>query len=205
MKKREQIEWCDIWVSGARDDARPRALLIGDSITRSYYPHVQKQLSQAYACARVASSKCVSDPIFFKELDLVFCDYSFPIIHFNNGLHGWDYDENAYASGLEAAFDFLLAHCRPSNLIWGSTTPVWQNAAERVLDAKNERVKQRNQIASKIAAERGIHVNDLFSAVIERPELFSADGVHFLESGQLVLGECVAQIVLKAGTERAGK
>jgi hypothetical protein len=35
---RESIEWCDIWVSHANETNLPRVLLIGDSITRAYFP-----------------------------------------------------------------------------------------------------------------------------------------------------------------------
>ena len=30
--ERENIEWCDIWVTNAQSDDKPRILLIGDSI-----------------------------------------------------------------------------------------------------------------------------------------------------------------------------
>lgn len=203
MIHREHIEWCDIWVTAASDNSRSRVLLIGDSIVRSYYPHVQQQLAEHYACARIATSKCVADPAFFREFELVLEEYVFSVIHFNNGLHGWDYDENAYATGLAKAFDLLLAHGDAPRLIWGSTTPVWQKGVERILDAKTERVRQRNTLAAALAAERGIRVNDLFAEVIDQPELFSKDGVHFLENGQLVLGKCVASAILeKAPLER---
>ena len=77
MVHRENIEWCDIWVSGATGTTYPRVLLIGDSIARSYYPHVQKQLEGRYACARIASSKCVADPVYVRELELVLREYEF--------------------------------------------------------------------------------------------------------------------------------
>jgi len=93
MIHREPIEWCDIWLEGAFDEERSRVLIIGDSIARSYYPKVRDVLKEHYACGRIASSKCVADPAFFPELELVLREYSFSVIHFNNGLHGWDYVE----------------------------------------------------------------------------------------------------------------
>ena len=39
---RESIEWCDIWISHADETNLPRVLLIGDSISRDYYPGVEK-------------------------------------------------------------------------------------------------------------------------------------------------------------------
>ena len=39
---RESIEWCDIWIPHANENKLPRVLLIGDSISRDYYPEVEK-------------------------------------------------------------------------------------------------------------------------------------------------------------------
>ena len=197
MVHRENIEWCDIWVSGASETSCPRVLLIGDSIARSYYPYVQKQLEGRYACARIASSKCVADPMYLRELELVLMEYEFSCIHFNNGLHGWGYDEPSYAASLAETFDMLAEHCGTRNLIWGSTTPVWTKGEAKTLDAKSERVRERNRIAAGLATGHEIFVNDLFSHVVEHPEYFSADGVHFIEAGQIALGKYVADAILK--------
>ena len=205
MIHRENIEWCDVWVEAACDAVLPRVLLIGDSITRLYYPHVKGQLAGQCVCARIASSKCVADPMFFKELDLVLSDFQFSVIHFNNGLHGWDYDESTYALGMAKAFDLLLAHCGATHLIWGNTTPVWKTGEGNGLDTRTDRVKERNKLAAALAADRGIATKDLFSTVVERPEFFSDDGVHFVEAGQIALGQRVAREVQEkittSGTE----
>jgi len=200
MTYREHIEWCDIWVEAAGDSTLPRVLLIGDSITRSYYSHAKSHLADHYACARIASSKCVGDPMFLKELALVLDAYTFSIIHFNNGLHGWHYDEEVYATGLSEAFDFLSGHIGTGRLIWGSTTPVWQKDTPGALDPKTKRVCARNEIAAGLASDRGIQNNDLFAMVIDHPEIFSPDGVHFLKEGQEILGKCVSQTILAPST-----
>ena len=194
---RETTEWSDIWIESASVCAKPRALLVGDSITRSYYPIVRDQVVERYACSRLASSKCVADPGFFKELDLVLCDYSFSMIHFNNGLHGWDYDEKAYGSGLARALDLLVAHCGAARVIWGSSTPVWEKDGSGRLAAQTERVRERNRIAEGLAAIREITTNDLFSLTIGRPEFFSSDGIHFIEDGKVALGKCVADSIIR--------
>jgi hypothetical protein len=190
MIHREEIEWCDIWVTGADAAGRPRLLLAGDSITRSYYGYVRERLSDRYAVARFATSKCVADPAFFRELELVLAEHTFARIHFNNGLHGWGYDEGAYAAGLARALDRLLAHGGAGSLTWGSTTPVWE-AGRDVLAPRTARVRDRNRLAAELARERGLPINDLFAAVVDRPELVSKDGIHFLEAGEAVLGRCV--------------
>lgn len=195
MVHREHLEWCDIWVESGGNASLPRALLIGDSITRSYYRYVSESLVDEYACARVASSKCVSDPVSLRELELVFAEYEFQVVHFNNGLHGWDYDEHAYASGLARAFDYLADHAGTGRLIWGSTTPVWRKDDLLSLDPRTERVRTRNRIAAELAADRHIQVNDLFEEMIDHPEVFAADGVHLLEVGQEKLAACVSRAI----------
>ena len=50
----ESIEWCDIWISHANETNLPRVLLIGDSITRAYYPEVEKRLEKAGFKAQLA-------------------------------------------------------------------------------------------------------------------------------------------------------
>lgn len=197
MIKREPIEWCDIWMEDAHESPKPRLLMVGDSITRSYYPHVQKQLSGDFACARLATSKCVADPGFVRELDLVLADVSFSVIHFNNGLHGWDYPDETFGTHLAEVMDKLIGCCGVENLIWGTITPVWTPNDLSTLDAKTERVRERNRLAEGIVRERGLAVNDLFTAVLPHPEVFAPDGIHFQEAGQKILAESVVTSIRK--------
>jgi len=196
--RREAIEWCDIWVAQAKGTDLPRALLVGDSITRSYYQKVADGLRGRYACARVATSKCVGDPGLFGELDLVLSEYAFEVIHFNNGMHGWDYTEPEYAAGLASALDGLKVRAPDARLIVALTTPVRAGDAFAEIDQKTQRVRERNRIASALAAERGIEVNDLFEIVIDHPE-YHADRVHFNSRGQAELGSRVEMMIANAG------
>src|SRR6267154_3971486 len=68
---RESIEWCDIWISHANETNLPRVLLIGDSITRAYYPEVEKHLAGKAYVARLATSRFLTDPVLAKEIALV--------------------------------------------------------------------------------------------------------------------------------------
>src|SRR6202046_2262233 len=68
---RESIEWCDIWISHADETNLPRVLLIGDSITRAYYPEVEKRLAGEAYVGRLASSAFISDPILLKGIGMV--------------------------------------------------------------------------------------------------------------------------------------
>jgi hypothetical protein len=104
---RERIEWADIWVTDANKDDLPRVLLVGDSITRGYFGEVEKHLAGKAYCARLTTSKCVSDPSFADEVQLVLKHYKFSVAHFNNGLHGWGYTEPQYRDGLVETVDAI--------------------------------------------------------------------------------------------------
>src|SRR3984957_9125937 len=96
----ESIEWCDIWVSHANETNLPRVLLIGDSITRAYYPEVEKRLAGKAYVGRLSSSAFLSDPILLDQIKIVLGEYKFDIIHFNNGMHGWQHSEKEYGEAL---------------------------------------------------------------------------------------------------------
>ena len=196
MTKREEIEWCDVWITQANDGKLPRVLLVGDSIARSYYAEVEKALGGQFHCARLATSKSICDPAFRKELRLALDDYKFAVIHFNNGLHGWDHDEETYGENLPRILRFTLERAPGSLLVWASSTPIRKKENLSELDPSTDRVVARNRIASEIAGEQGIPVNDLFALLVEHPEYFAEDGVHLNAQGQAVLGQRVAQCVL---------
>lgn len=197
MIPREYIEWRDIWVTGADDHKLPRLLLVGDSIVRSYFEQVEEDLKGIFLCARMTTSTSVCDKILRKELDLLFTDYRFAVIHFNNGLHGWGNDEASYKKGLRGVLDFCIRRSPQSRLIWASTTPLRQADDLSVLAASTARVRERNRIACEIAVQRQLPVNDLFATVIDHPEYAAPDGVHFNADGQRVLGKQVAQKVME--------
>src|SRR5579859_2852075 len=88
---RESIEWCDIWISHANETKLPRVLLIGDSITRAYYPEVEKHLAGKAYVGRLSSSAFISDPALIQQIVMVLSQYQFDVIHFNNGMHGWQH------------------------------------------------------------------------------------------------------------------
>src|SRR3984957_5729086 len=97
---KEPIEWCDIWISHADETNLPRVLLIGDSITRAYYPEVERQLAGRAYVGRLSSSAFISDPALLDQIKMVLKQYKFDVIHFNNGMHGWEHSEKEYAQAL---------------------------------------------------------------------------------------------------------
>src|SRR6478672_8013613 len=122
VPSRESIEWCDIWISHANETKLPRVLLIGDSIARDYYPEVEKRLAGKAFIARLTTSRFLADPVLLKEIELVLDQEKFDVIHFNNGMHGWQHSEAEYEKALPRFIKTIRSHARKAKLIWATTT-----------------------------------------------------------------------------------
>jgi lysophospholipase L1-like esterase len=194
---RERIEWADIWVTDADKEDLPRVLLIGDSITRGYFGGVENRLAGKAYCARLTTSKCVSDPFFVDEIQLLLKQYRFAVIHFNNGLHGWGYTEDQYRDGLLRLMAAFKEHAAGAKLIWATTTPIRNRDDLQQISERTERVKTRNQIAAEIMQERGIPNDDLYGLVESHPEFFAGDGVHYNGKGREAQAKQVADSVME--------
>lgn len=194
---RERIEWIDIWVTDADKDDLPRVLFVGDSISRGYFGGVEKQLAGKAYCARLTTSKCVSDPTFNDDLLLLLKQYKFSAIHFNNGLHGWGYTEDQYRDGILKTVAAVKEHSGGAKFIWATTTPVREKSDLEKFEERTERVKVRNKLAAEIMKENDVSTNDLFELVKDHADWQSKDGVHFNAAGNEGLAKQVAESVMK--------
>jgi len=196
---RESIEWCDIWISHANETNLPRVLLLGDSIARDYYPEVEKRLAGKAFVARLATSRFVADPVLLKEIELLLTQEKFDVIHFNNGMHGWQHHEEEYRTAFPKLIKTLRKHAPEAKLIWATTTPL-RNGKDVTWDTKaeysNERIAARNAIAAEIVGAQKIPTVDLNAAVRGRPEWHS-DNVHFSGEGSQILAAEVSAAVAK--------
>jgi hypothetical protein len=190
---RENIEWLDVWVPNSNDRDQPRVLLIGDSITRAYFPEVEQRLKGKAYLARLATSKSVGDPALLKEIELVLAETHFDVIHFNNGMHGDGYSEGEYRAAFPAFVEAIRRGAPGAKLIWATTTPVRQRDDLKQLAPKTERVRSRNAIAAEILTKRNIPTDDLFTLVEHHPEYWKSDGVHFGPDGVKAQAEQVAR------------
>lgn len=190
---RENIEWLDVWLPHSNDTLLPRALLIGNSITRSYYKQVESHLKDKAYVGRLATSKSVGDPALIAEISLVLKTSTFDIIHFNNGLHGWGYTEEEYARAFHEFISAIRENAPDARLIWASTTPVFKKEEPNIRDSKTERVIKRNEIALNAIKNQEIAVNDLFGFVINQPDYYAGgDGIHLVAAGVVAVAEEVS-------------
>jgi hypothetical protein len=192
----EEIEWTWEVRPPHPDPQLPNVLLLGDSISRNYFPEVKKDLSGVANVYLMASSTCVGDPRIedqvaqFATMEGV----RFRVVHFNNGMHGWAYTEAQY----KAAFPAYLRAVRAltekgGRLIWASTTPVRSDAS----DATNPRIQARNRIASAFVEAAGVAIDDQF-ALMEKHQDLHEDPVHFNPAGADIQGDQAAAAIRKA-------
>jgi len=195
----ESIEWCDIWISHANETNLPRVLLIGDSITRDYYPEVEKRFVGKAFVARLATSRFPADQVLLKEIEVVLDAAKFDVVHFNNGMHGWQHSETEYRNALPDMIKTIRAHAPKASLIWATTTPLRDGKAvtyDTKAEYSDERIAARNELAAEIVAAQKIPTNDLNAAVRGHPE-FHSDNVHFNGQGVQILAAQVFTAIEK--------
>jgi lysophospholipase L1-like esterase len=169
-------------------------LLIGDSITRNYYPAVEEKLKDRAFVARIATSKAIGDPALVAELAVFLSQAKFDVIHFNIGMHGWTYSEDDYRKGLPALIDTIRKGAPGAKLIWAHTTPVRK---DRENGPTNARIVARNAIAKEVAVAEQIPIDDLYTLMLPLSDFF-ADDVHFNKGGSARMAEQVAASIEKA-------
>ena len=180
---RESIEWCDIWISHANETNLPRVLLVGDSITRAYYSKVERHLEGKAYVARFATSRFISDPVLLQEIAIVLDNTKFDIIHFNNGMHGWQHGENEYRAAFPQFLSAIKVHAPAAKLIWANTTTLKvSKPSDEEKQASDERIAARNAIALEFIKPPGIDVDDLNTLTRGHPE-YHSDNVHFNQEG----------------------
>jgi hypothetical protein len=192
----EKIEWT--WADRPEhpDPKLPNVLLIGDSITRAYYPDTSRLLAGKANCYLFATSASSGDPRLLKQISSLvdIMPANFAVIHFNNGMHGWGYTEQQYGQGLPA-FVIAVRKLSPSaRLIWASTTPVRKPTTA---GATNERVHQRNQLALAVMKRTHITIDDQETLMLQHQDLHQ-DDVHFTLAGSAIQAQQVAQTILQA-------
>ena len=194
--KSEEIEWTWEVRPEVADPRLPNVLLLGDSITRNYFPEVRLELKGVANVYLMSSSTSVGDPRMAGQLEEFERaeGVAFSVVHFNNGMHGWAYSEAEY----KAAFPEFVAEIRKiapkAKLIWATTTPVKE---EKQPGPTNARVVARNAIAKEIVGPAGIPIDDQHGLMLLHAETYQ-DAVHFNEAGSAIQGKQAVGLILEA-------
>jgi hypothetical protein len=192
---RETIEWTTTYCYNANDNKLPRILLVGDSICNGYQSFVRDELAGTAYVAFCATSKCVTDKSYLRQLAFILDEYNYSIVHFNNGLHSLTTDNRNWEISLRAAIKLIKEKAPNAKIIWASSTPL----KDIELTAK---ARELNALASKVMEEEGIPTDDLFSLMdpLDRDTNWS-DTFHFKEATKEMqakaVAECVRQVLGK--------
>jgi len=201
----------------ARVAARPRVLILGDSISLGYTPLVKKALEAEAEVLRPAEN-CQHTGQGLKRIDVWLGDGKWDVIHFNFGI--WDthlldakgnlvYPEPAeqgalkqrhtteeYRKNLAQLIEKLEA--TGATLVWASTTPITSRKGERF-----EAIKQLNAAAAETAKAHKIEVDDLYEFVMPNADKWLAgDHVHFYGEANKQLADQVSKSIRAALAKR---
>ncbi len=200
-RRPEGIEWSTTYSYNAPDARNPRVLLIGDSICNGYQGNVRKKLAKKVNVSFWATSKCVTDKNYFRELEFILDGYRYDVISFNNGLHSLVTDKAEWENAFRQAVRFIRAKAPNARLFLTNSTPLRD-------PKRNETVKVINQITEKVAKEEKIPVLDLYSAMdkLDREKDWS-DVFHFRPRAKEIQADEISNRVtdLLGITAEAGK
>ena len=188
------------------DPALPRVLLIGDSISIGYTPHVREVLQGVANVHRIPANGGDTNR-GLANIDAWLGEGKWDLIHFNWGLHDLkrvkdgqldasmerSLTPEAYRENLQKLTARLQA--TGARLIWADTTPVPEGSQGRIPGDE----LLYNTIAAEVMAALGVQRNDLHAAITpylathQRPA-----NVHFLDEGSKRLGETVAKSIAEA-------
>ena len=192
----EEIEWTWEVRPQVADLKLPNVLLLGDSITRNYFPQVTKDLGGIANVYLLASSTSVGDPRLPHQIAefATMQGISFAVVHFNSGLHGWGYTEAQFKSGFPIFLQAIRTLPGHGKLIWATITPVKPEASN---GASNPRIDARNAIARDFIKAEGIPIDDQHALMTQHADLFE-DAFHFNKAGSAMMGVQTAAIIRRA-------
>lgn len=200
--------------------ARPKVLIIGDSISLGYTPSVRKNLA-GQADVSHPKGNCQHTGYGLRQIKAWLGDGKWDVIHFNWGI--WDTHMLDAKGGLvrdeaKAAGELHLRYTPEqyrenltslvktlegtgARLIWASTTPIMSRTGKRF-----EAIKELNRVAAEIMQAHGIPINDLYEHVLPNAAQWQgSDKVHFNATGSEQLGKRVSESILQALGQKTGE
>ena len=182
-----------------------KVLLIGDSISMGYGPHVEALLAAKAEVRRNPGNAGDTDNTL-AGVAAWLAEFPPDVVHFNCGLHDIKGNRKTgarqvpldrYVRNLPKILDILRGS--GAALIWATTTPVVEDKhqASRDFDRLNRDVDVYNAAARSIVQAAGVVLDDLHAAVTRKgiDTIIAPDGVHFTEDGYRYLGQVVAECI----------
>ena len=196
-----------------------KVICIGDSIRMGYEPTVVEELDGWAEVVALKDRQCGSTRVILEHLDEWLSD-DLDVVHINAGLHDMAQaptpDPEVPPTGesqvplgeYRANLDRILkriASTTQAQIVVGLTTPVdlrRQHASGKGIHRTNQNVAAYNDVASEVATQHGVVIDDLHSVVVDNgPALMlNEDGVHFTDEGSASLGRAVASAIRRVAS-----
>ncbi len=195
---REATEWDTAYWYNANDNKLPRVLLLGDSICNGYQSMVRDELAGVAYVSFWATSKCVTDRSYLKQLTYILEEYPYVLVHFNNGLHSLGSNREDWEEGLRQALRLIREKSAGAHIIWASSTPL----RDPLL---TDKAIELNTIAARVMRAENIAVDDLFELMnpLDRAK-FWTDTYHYTTDGKRLQARKVADVIRASlGTGKA--
>jgi hypothetical protein len=193
--------------------AKPKVLILGDSISLGYTPLVKTNLADVAEVSRPREN-CQHSAYGLQMIDKWLGKEKWDVIHFNWGI--WDthmldasgalvrdeatakgplhlrHTPEQYRENLTSLVKTLKA--TGAKLIWASTTPIMRYKGKRYED-----LTTLNKIAAEIMKENDVAIDDLYEYTMPNVAKWqSGDKVHFTAPGNEELAKKVSKEIRKA-------
>ena len=191
-RRREMIEWSITYSYNATDLTTPRVLLIGDSICNGYQGRVREYLDGRVNVTFWASSKCVTDPDYFKELCYMLGTYPYDMICYNNALHSLTTDRGEWTAAFRSAVRCIRETLPDTKLSLVSPTPLKDSSLTAI-------TAELNGVIRETAENEKLPFIDLFSLMdpLDRGEYWS-DTYHFRAAAVDMQAKLISEHVIAA-------
>lgn len=193
----ETYEWDNVWWEYAPDREKKRALIVGDSISCGYRDIVNKMLAGEIYVDGFGTSKALDNPFFEKSLDLMIAQSGCQMILFNNGLHGFHLDGDAYKRLYMQFVGKLIAKYPEIKFVILLTTPTLTDDLKQANEKRNAVVCVRNAAAREVAAKYGLDCIDLYELLADADVGLWKDPFHLQAEGYEKLARAVADYIRK--------
>ena len=188
---------------------KPNIFLIGDSIRRGYCLTAKNELADK-ANVFYVKDNCRNTQNVITNMKAWVGKFNHPelvsIVHFNCG--HWDVahwngyetpltSEDEYAKNIRMIIVLLRRFFKNAKLIFATTTPMNPNKQKHVVinPRDNEIIDRYNAIATKIAKDEGVAINDLNTFMRDWGEERFKDYCHLTPEGFVCLGKRVAEVL----------
>ena len=206
------MKWIEDGESGVEftcSEDKPNIFLIGDSIRRGYCLTAKKELTDA-ANVFYVKDNCRNTQNVITSMKAWVGRFDRPdlvsIVHFNCG--HWDvahwngYEtpltgEDEYAKNIKMIIVLLRRFFKNAKLIFATTTPMNPKGEKYVVvnPRDNEIIDRYNAIATKIAKEEDVAINDLNTYMRDWGEECFKDYCHLTPESFIRLGKHVAEVL----------